>query len=153
MEKSSFVSRRISKVDVLLQFFRPRKQGQISQTLDIFERLVMDAETETKLGLMLQPGVNGGERFHYTPEELKESLDEFEEMEAIAVKGRQFLNDIGYVSPRQVSPILGAAPIGKDVEVMPIAMQLPGSESTSGVLVQPKEKAKPVVKQPEGVFI
>lgn len=138
--KSSFMSRRISKQDAIIQFLRPRLQGQISQALDVFDRMVTEAETLTKLGVKLQPGNNGGESFFVTPEDLKANLDEIGELEKLATLGRKFLADMGYVSPRRATPITGegTAPVGKTVDVQPITMTLPGSEPLAGAIVSPK---------------
>ncbi len=138
--KSSFLTRTISKVDAIIQFFRPQMQSKVTQALDVFDRLVGDAESATKLGIMLQPGSNGGERFHVTPEDLRANLDEFAELEKIATLGRAFLNAIGYSPVRKTTPLVGSAPVGKQVDVKPITIQQPGQEPLEGAVISPKKK-------------
>lgn len=141
-EKSSFMQRTISKPDAIIQFLRPRLGGQVQQTLDVFDRMVTECETLTKLGIKLQPGANKGESFYVTPDDLKDNLDEYGELEQFARLGRMFLNTMGYESPRRATPITGegTVPVGKQVDVMPITSTLPGSEPVTGVLVGPKKK-------------
>lgn len=132
----------ISKQDAIIQFLRPRLGGQISQTLDVFDRMVSECETLTKLGVKLQPGINKGESFFVTPDDLKDNLDEYGEIEQFATLGRMFLTTLGYESPRRATPITGegTAPVGKQIDVMPITSTLPGSEPVSGVVITPKKK-------------
>jgi len=146
-EKSSFLRREFSKEDAIIQFLRPQIGGRVSTTLDVFERLVNEAETLVKLGIMLQPGGNG-KRFHITPDDLRASLDEFPELEQIATLGREFLDTVGYVTQRKRTPLPGAAPVGENVEVMPITSQLPGSEPLQGGIIRRKSKPKPQVVEP-----
>lgn len=134
-EKSSFLKRTISKEDAIIQVFRPALGGRIGGGMDAFDRTVAEAETLTQLGTKLTVA---GTVFHLTPNDLKTNLDEFEELVKIATLGREFLNAIGYVSRRQNTPMVGTAPVGKNVEVTPIAMQLPGSEELQGAVVTPK---------------
>jgi len=135
-EKSSFLKRSISKEVAIIQLFRPQIQNRVTQAMDIFERLVSEAETLTKLGTVV---VAGGTKFHLTPEDLKASLDEYEEVKLIAEKGREFLEIVGFESLRKNIPAVGAAPVGKSVDVQPISTQLPGSEPLEGVIVSPKK--------------
>lgn len=125
-EKSSFLRREISKQDAIIQIFRPILSARVTQGLDVFDRLVTEAETLTKLGTAIQAGQ--GEKFFVTPADLSANLDEFSELKQIATKGRAFLVAIGYVSPRKTTPITGegTAPVGKTVEVKPITVTLPG---------------------------
>lgn len=141
-EKSSFMQSRVSKEDCIIQFLRPRLGGQIATALDVFDRTVSECETLTQLGTKFQPGVNRGEQFFVTPEDLKATLDEFGELEQIAKLGRKLLTDLGYVSPRRATPITGegTAPVGKTVDVVPITMTLPGGEPLTGAMVRPKAK-------------
>lgn len=141
-EKSSFLKREISKQDAIIQIFRPMLAGRVTQGLDVFDRLVTEAETLTKLGIALQAGERGGEKFFVTPEDLRANLDEFSELEQIATKGRAMLTEMGYVSPRQATPIIaeGTAPVGKGVQVKPIVMTLPGSEPLTGAVIEPAKK-------------
>ncbi len=138
-EKSSFLQRRISKEDAIIQIFRPMFANRVSQALDVFDRIVTEAETLTRLGTKLQPG-NGAEHFFVTPQDLKDNLDEFGELEQLAKQGRELLVGLKYKSPRKSVPIMpeGTAPVGKTVDVQPITMTLPGSEPLSGVVVLPK---------------
>lgn len=138
--KSSFLTRTISKQDAIIQIFRPMLAGRVGNALDVFDRIVTEAETLTKLGTRLQPGNNGGENFIITPDDLKANLDEFPELVEIAEKGREFLTGIGYVSRRKATPITGegAAPVGKTVNVQPLTITLPGSEPITGAVVSPK---------------
>lgn len=136
-EKSSFLKRTLSQEDAIIQIFRPQLAGRVSQAMDVFDRQVSEAETLVKLGVKLTVS---GSAFHITPSDLKNNLDEWDELEQIAIKGRAFLDSVGYVSRRQNSAILGAAPVGKMVDVTPVEMQLPGSEPLSGVVVTPKKK-------------
>lgn len=140
-ETSSFLKRQISKPDAIIQLFRPMLAGRITQSLDVFDRIVTEAETLTKLGVALQAGGRHDEKFFLTPEDLKASLDEYGELEQIAEKGRAFLVEIGYVSPRTAMPITGegTAPVGKTVEVRPITVSLPGQEPVMGAVVKPKK--------------
>lgn len=134
-QKSSFMQRRLSKEDAIIQFLRPQLCNKVQQGLHIFETIVNEAETLTKLGIMLQPG---GERYQVTAEELKANLDEFAELEKLAVEGRALLNSLGYKSLRQHTQLPGNAPVGKEIEIHPITTQLPGEEPLEGALVQPK---------------
>ncbi len=138
------MSRKISKIDAIIQFLRPRLQNKANVTMDVFEQMVVEAETLTTLGVRLQPGFNMGENFFVTPEELKANLDEFPELEFFAKDGRAFLTNIGYVSQRRSTPITGegTAPVGQTVDVKPITMTLPGSEPLAGAIVTPKPKQK-----------
>jgi hypothetical protein len=138
-EKSSFLKRQLSKEDAIIQLFRPQLAGRVSQAFDIFERIVNEAETLTKLGTVLRGG-NNGETFHLTPDDLKANLDEYPELEQLAIEGRKFLVQLGYQTQRKVSPMVGQAPVGKTVDVQPISTQLPGSEPLEGVIVKPKGK-------------
>src|SRR4051812_39178860 len=111
--KSSFLQRRISKEDAIIQIFRPVLGNKITQALDVFDRIVSEAEMLTKLGTKLQTGRGGGETFFVTPEDLRANLDEYQELEQIANEGRKFLDGLGYISPRKGTPIVeGAAPVG-----------------------------------------
>lgn len=140
-EKSSFIKREISKEDTIIQHLRPQLAGRVTQGLEVFERLVAEAETLTKLGLKLQFGQTGGEPYYVTPEDLKANLDEFPELERLATEGRALLTSLGYVSPRRNAPMLvGSAPVGKGVDVQPVNMQMPGSEPVESVIVSPKKK-------------
>lgn len=134
--------RRISKEDAIIQIYRPQLAGRVTQALDVFDRLVCEVETLTKLGVMIQPGNNGGERFHCTPEDLQTNLDEFSELEKIATDGRAFLNALGYESLRKVTPMVGDAPVGKTVDIRPISLQLPGSEPLEGISILPVKPVK-----------
>lgn len=136
-ETSSFFRRQISKQDAIIQLFRPMLAGRVTQGLDVFDRLVTEAETLTKLGTALQGGERGAEKYFLTPEDLRANLDEFSELEQIATKGRAFLTEIGYVSPRRGTPVEGTAPVGKTVQVKPITMTLPGQEPLTGAVVAP----------------
>jgi len=138
-EKSSFLKRSISKEDAIIQLFRPQLQNRVTQAMDIFERLVSEVETLVKLGVKIQ---TGGATFHVTPDELAANLDEFGELKLIAEKGREFLNTIGFESLRRNTPAVGVAPVGKSVDVQPIAVQLPGSEPLEGAVIMPKAKSK-----------
>lgn len=136
-DKSSFLKRTISKEDAIIQIFRPQLAGRVGQAMDILDRQVSEAETLVKLGTKM---VVAGTSFHITPDDLQTSLDEFGELEQIAIQGRAFLDSIGYVSRRANTPFVGAAPVGKNVDVTPISMQLPGSEELQGVVLTPKKK-------------
>lgn len=136
-EKSSFFKREISKPDAIKQFFRPYLSSRATQALDVFERFVSECEMVTTLGTSFQAGQ---EKLLITPEEVKENMDEFSELQQIAIKGRALLREINYVSPRKASPMVGQAPVGKNVDVVPITVQHPGQEGLAGVVVQPKEK-------------
>lgn len=140
-EKSSFMSRKVSKEDAIIQFLRPQVGNRMSMALDVFERMVTEAETLTQLGVKLQPGVNAGESFFITPDDLKNSLDEFPELQKFAKDGRAFLSEMGYISQRQNSPLTGegTAPVGKTVDIQPITVTLPGSEPLQGVSISPKK--------------
>lgn len=133
--KSSFMQRTLSKEDAIIQFLRPQLSNKVGQTLHILETMVNEAETLTKLGTMLQPG---GERYHVTAEELEKTLDEFPELQKLATKGRELLNELGYKSLRQHTPLPGSAPVGETIEIQPITTQLPGEEALTGALVKPK---------------
>lgn len=135
--KSSFIKRTLSKECVISQMFRPQLANRVANSLDIFERIVSEAETLTKLGTVMAVSQVV---YHITSEDLKTNLEDFNELEQIAVQGRAFLNSIGYVPQRRGMPILGKAPVGKTVEVQPITTQLPGSEPLEGVIVSPKAK-------------
>lgn len=135
--KSSFLKRILSKEDAIIQVFRPTFSNKLNQALDVFERLVNEVETLSKLGIVISAN---NEKFYLTPSDLKGSLDEFGEMELIATKGREFLDLIGYVSQRRNQPMPGVAPVGQTVDIMPIETQLPGSEPLKGVIVSPKNK-------------
>jgi len=137
--KSSFIRRETSKEDAILQFFRPQLANRVTQALDVFERMVTEAETLTKLGVKLRLG---GRDYFITPDDLRANLDEFPELEKLANDGRKFLSETGYVSPRRATPITGegTAPVGKTVDVQPIAMTLPGSEPVTGVVISPKKR-------------
>lgn len=134
--------RKVSKEDAIIQFLRPQIGNKLNQALDVFERMVVEAETLTKLGVRLQPGVNAGENFFVTPDDLRSNLDEFAELEKFANEGRAFLSSLGYVSNRKSSPLTGegTAPVGKVVNVQPINMALPGSEPLKGVVITPNKK-------------
>lgn len=138
-EKSSFIKRTISKEDAIIQIFRPMLSGRVSQALDVFERIVSEAETLTKLGTKLTVR---GEQYFITPEDLKANLDEFGELQQLAATGRALLDSLGYVSPRRNVPITGegTAPVSKTVEVTPIALTMPGSEPVTGAVLSPKKK-------------
>lgn len=140
--KSSFMRRTISKEDAIKQLLRPQIGNRISQTLEILSRMVVEAETLTRLGVKLQPGHNNGENFFITPADLKHSLFEFKELVQFATEGRKFLDGLGYVSRNKISPITGegTAPVGKTVDVQPITMTLPGSEPVTGAVVSAKPK-------------
>jgi len=135
--KSSFLKRTLSKEDAIIQVLGPQQRGKIQQAFDIFDRVVSDMETLTKLGTKFTVA---SIVFHVNPDDLKTNLDEFGEMENIANKGRAFLDSIGYISLRKNTPLVGVAPVGKVVDVVPIEMQLPGSEPLSGAIVSPKKK-------------
>jgi len=136
-EKSSFLKRSISKEDAIIQLFRPQLQNRVTQAMDVFERLVNELETLTKLGVKLQAGSIA---FHVTPGDLSTSLDEYGELQLIADKGREFLNTVGFESLRRNTPMAGTAPVGKEIDVQPITTQLPGSEPLEGVVITPKPK-------------
>jgi len=136
-EKSSFLKRSISKEDAIVQLLRPQLQNRVTQAMDIFERLVNEMETLTRLGTKLQAG---GVAFHLTPGDLEASLEEYAELELIAEKGREFLTTLGFESLRRNTPAVGIAPVGQNVEVQPISIQLPGSEPVEGMVVSPKKK-------------
>lgn len=134
-EKSSFLKPRISKQDAIIQFLRPQLANKVAQNLGLFDNLVTELETITKLGTRLQPS---GENHVVTADDLRATLDEFPELEAIASKGRAFLVDIGYESPRQSSPLPGSVPaVGVPSAVKPVVMQLPGSAPVTGAVVNP----------------
>lgn len=135
-EKSSFLKRSISKEDAIIQLFRPQLQNRVTQAMDIFERLVNEAETLTRLGVKLQTGSTS---FHITPDELKASLEDYEELQLIATKGREFLELVGFESLRRNTPAVGVSPVGEKIDVKPITVQLPGSEPLEGVIVSPKK--------------
>jgi len=135
-EKSSFLKRSISKEDAIVQILRPQLQNRVTQAMDVFERLVNEVETLTKLGTKLQVG---GVTFHLTPGDLEASLEEYGELELIAEKGREFLTTLGFESLRRNTPAVGVAPVGQNVEVQPISVQLPGSEELHGMVVSPKK--------------
>lgn len=137
LDKSSFVKRQISKEDAIKQVYRPHMANKVDRTLDVFERLVSDLETVTKLGEVLNVG---RQVFHLTPDDLATNLDEFGELQQIAVEGRAFLTKLGYVAKRKNKPFVGQAPVGKAVDVMPIETQLPGSEPLQGIIVKPAAK-------------
>lgn len=134
---SSFFRREMSKADVIIQFFRPQLNNRIGITLEGLNRLIVEAETITKLGIMIQPN---GARYYLTPKDLMENLDEYGEILALAEKGREFLSALGYVAQRQVTPPVGAAPVGTTVDVVSLATQLPGQEPLQSVGVIPKEE-------------
>jgi len=138
---SSFMRRTISKEDAIKQLLRPQIGNRISQTLDVLSRMVVEAETLTKLGVKLQPGHNNGENFFVTSDDLKANLAEYGELEQFATEGRKFLDGLGYVSRHKISPITpeGSAPVGKTVDVQPITMTLPGSEPVTGNVITPKK--------------
>lgn len=133
-EKSSFLKREMSKEDAVKQIYRPRVGGQISQAMDIFDRLVGDCETITKLGAVVKAN---GQTFHLTPDDLKTNLDEFPELDAIATKGRALLTALGYVSRRNELPAVTAT-VGKTVEVQKAEFQLPGQAPLQGAIINPK---------------
>lgn len=136
--KSSFLQRQVSKEDAIIQIFRPMMGNQISQALDIFDRVVSRAETLTKLGTELQVG---REKFFVTPADLEANMDEYPELLALANKGRVFLDEVGYVSRTRATPITGegTAPVGKTVDVQPITMTMPGQEPLTGAVVAAKK--------------
>lgn len=142
--KSSFMRREVSKEDAIIQLLRPQVGARLGNTLDAFERFVTEAETLTKLGVKLRAG---GKDYFITPTDLKANLDEFGELEQLAIQGRRLLTDLGYVSPRKNMPILaGAAPVGGNVEVRPIEVTLPGSDPVSGAVISPKAHGKQTTK-------
>lgn len=138
--KSSFMRRTISKEDAIIQLLRPQIGSRMNQSLEVLSRMVVEAETLTKLGVKLQPGHNNGENFFVTPADLEANLAEWGELVRFATEGRAFLDGLGYVAQRKVSPITGegTAPVGKAVDVQPIAVTLPGSEPTTGMVIKPK---------------
>lgn len=142
-EKSSFLKRTLSKEDAIIQIFRPMLANRVGQAMDLLDRQVSEAETLIILGTEM--GVQG-QKFFITPEDLKNNLDEYKELEQIAVEGRAFLNSIGYVPRRKnAPPFVGAVPVGKTVDIMPITTQLPGKEPLQGVVITPKKKDLPSV--------
>lgn len=136
--KSSFLKRTLSKEDAIIQILRPQLAGLVSQSLDVFDRLVSNAETYVNLGTAIRVG--NGEQLHITPKDLKANLDEFQELEKLAKDGREFLRSIGYVGQRKSAPIPGTAKVGETVDVKPLSMQLPGQEPVAGAMVAPKGK-------------
>lgn len=140
-QKSSFMQRKISKEDTIIQILRPNLGGRIATALDVFDRMVSECETLTNLGIEVRTGHGQGEKHFITPTDLKENLDEYGELLQLALKGRELLAAMGYVSPRRAMPITGegTAPVGKDVNVLPITTKLPGSEPLSGVVLTPKK--------------
>lgn len=134
-QQSSFLKRTLSKQDAIIQIFRPQLGNKVSQVLDMFDRLVDEAETLITNGTVI--GV-AGEKFRVTPDDLKSNLDEYKELEQIATEGRAFLNSVSYVTRRKNVPFVGAAPVGKNIDVTPIEMQLPGSEPLHGAMISPK---------------
>lgn len=148
--KSSFIQRKMSKEDTIIQIFRPLLSGRVGQSLDVLDRIVSEAESLTKLGVMLQPGVSGGEKYFCTPADLEANLDEFGELVQIAEKGREFLKALGYVSPRKSTPILQNVPVGKTFEVVPIDVQHPGQSVLSGGIVRPVGPFQPPADLPAG---
>lgn len=138
-DKSSFLKRQLSMEDGIKQIYRPRMANRVSQAMDIFDRLVGDLETVTKLGEKLQIQ---GQTFHLTPSDLQTHLAEFPELQQIATQGRALLIALGYVSQRQNAPLVGTAPVGKTVDVVAIETQLPGSEPLQGAIVRPVTPAK-----------
>lgn len=147
-DKSSFLKREMSKEDAIKQIYRPRLGAKVGQLIDLFDRLVSDLETVTKLGERLQVNET---TFHLTPDDLQASMDEFGELQQIALQGRAMLTSLGYVSRRKNSPAVGIAPVGKNTEVQAIETQLPGSEPLGGVVVRPislgpEPGATPVLK-------
>lgn len=133
--KSSLFRREVSKEDAIIQFLRPQIAGKVDNSLDVFERLVNYSETLTINGIMIQPG---GARYNLTPADIAANLDEFGEVQNIAKLGREFLNAIGYVSQRTVTPPVGSAPVGSEVRIIPIKSQLPGEEPLQSVGVVSK---------------
>lgn len=127
-----------------MQILRPQIGNRVGQMLEVLSRMVTEAETLTKLGVKLQPGHNNGENFFITPEDLKANLAEFPELELLTTEGRKFLDKLGYVPRRKVSPITGegTAPVGKNVDIQPITMTLPGSEPVTGAVVTAKPHKK-----------
>jgi len=138
-QNSSFFKREISKQDAIIQLFRPVLGNQISQALDLFERTVARAELLTTLGTEFGAGEA---KFLITPKDLQDNLDEYPELQKLAVEGRALLNSIGYKPRRRSVPITGAgtAPVGKTVDVQAITMTDPGNETLSGAVITPKKK-------------
>jgi hypothetical protein len=132
---SSFFRREMSKADAIIQVFRPQLNGRVNSALEVLSRIVGEAESLTKLGVMLQPA---GQRIYVTPEDLAANLDEFVEVKLLAEKGREFLTALGYVPQKQHTPPVGTAPVGATVEVMPVQTQLPGEEPLESFGVVPK---------------
>lgn len=143
-EKSSFLQRTLSNQDAIVQILRPRLQNSVSQGLDIFERLVSECESLTKLGTSVQGSPQG--KMLITAQEIKDNLDEFEELSEIATQGRQLLNKLGYVSRRTNTPMVGVVPVGANVNIQPIETQLPGEEPLQGVIVSPARPNSKTVK-------
>lgn len=133
--KSSFIKDSLSKEDWIIQFLRPRWAAQVQTHLSTLDRFVSDVDTLTSLGVTMTPG--GSTPMQVTPADLKANLDEFAELQLIAKEGRAFLDKLGYVSQRRLNPIAGSAPVGQQVQVRPIEVQLPGQEPVAGAVVQP----------------
>lgn len=144
-DKSSFLKRQLSQEDAIKQFYRPRIGAKVAQAMDIFDRLVSECETITKLGEKLQVS---GQTFFLTPDDLKTNLDEFSELQQIALQGRALLTSLGYVQQRKNTPAVGIAPVGKTVEVHAIETQLPGSEPLQGMVVRPVRNDEPPPQPP-----
>lgn len=139
MEKSSFLSRNVSNQDAIIQFLRPTLGQKVSQGLDVFDRLVNDCESITIQGITIR---NNSGNFVLSAAEIKENLDEFDELKSIATLGRELLDKFGYVSRRQNTPMVGVSPVGASVQIQPIETQLPGQEPLQGVILSPSQKGK-----------
>lgn len=138
VDKSSFLRREMSLEDVIKQIYRPQIGSKVGQALDIFDRLVGDCETIVKLGQVLR---TNGQVFHITPDDLRAHLDEFTELEQVATQGRAVLQSLGYVSRRTDSAMVNVPPVGKNVDLQRVELQLPGSAPLAGVVVKPKTDA------------
>ena len=131
---SSFVKRQQSKREIILGTMFPQISSQIHSFLRTLDVQISKMETLVNLGT--QVSVAGAGRVQITNDDLEEHLggELFGELQAIAVKGRTFLDELGFESTARVAPSVLLGKDGKHVaEVKPFRVENPGEPPLEGL--------------------
>lgn len=142
MATPSFINNVQGVREAILGTLHGRITAEFAEKLRSFDRFVSYCETLTNLGTQVSgAGLSG--RIQVTNKDLEEHLGEnlFEEMRAVAIKGRAFLDEHGYGSKTRVAPavLLSKDDASATVLVSPYKVENPGEPAVEGFKISTLE--------------
>lgn len=135
---ASFIKNEQGLRELILGIMHGRITGKVQSLLQGLDQGVSDIEQlvygSTAINVNGTPG-----KIHISKEDLREHLQDnlFNELTAIAVKGRTLLQELGYESKSKVAPsvLLGKDPMSASVMATPYEVTNPGEPPLQGVKV------------------